>query len=111
MLELIDRQAAIDNIYDAAESIICAVEEENPEIAEKIIDVRDVILKKIEEQHTVEAEPVRHGHWIWLEPYGALFTHRRKCSECGDIKAQEESNFCPNCGAKMREEGAEQCLK
>lgn len=47
-----------------------------------------------------DAQTVRHGHWIWLEPYGSLFTHRRKCSECGDIKAQEESNFCPNCGAK-----------
>lgn len=58
-------------------------------------------LKVINMQPTIEAEPVRHGHWIWLEPYGALFTHRRKCSECGDIKAQEESNFCPNCGARM----------
>lgn len=53
------------------------------------------------EQPAVEAEPVRHGHWIRLEPYGAHHTHRRKCSKCGGIKAQEATRFCPNCGAKM----------
>lgn len=48
-----------------------------------------------------KTELIRHGHWIWFEPYGALLTHCRKCSECGEIKAQEATNFCPNCGAKM----------
>ena len=51
---------------------------------------------------TIDAEPVRHGRWIILEPYGAHHTQRRKCSECGEIKAQELTNFCPNCGAKMQ---------
>lgn len=57
--------------------------------------------KFLAEQPTVEAKSVRHGYWIWLKPYGALNTHRRKCSECGEIKTQEATNFCPNCGTKM----------
>lgn len=61
-----------------------------------IKDMREAI-KKLP---TVEAEPVRHGRWIMLEPYGVLHTHCRKCSECGEIKAQELTNFCPNCGAR-----------
>lgn len=61
------------------------------------------VYELLEKQPAVEAEPVRHGHWIWFESEGTFF-HLRKCSECGDIKAQEETNFCPNCGAKMKEE-------
>lgn len=51
---------------------------------------------------TIKAKTVRHGRWIMLEPYGAHHTRRRKCSECGEIKAQELTNFCPNCGSDMR---------
>ena len=54
----------------------------------------------IDEQPTVEAEPVRHGKWVnknwnWY------------CSECdkmgykGHIPAQPDLDYCPNCGAKM----------
>lgn len=51
---------------------------------------------------TIEAEPVKHGRWIMLEPYGTHHAHRRKCSECGEIKAQELTNFCQNCGTNGR---------
>lgn len=45
----------------------------------------------------IEAEPVRHGHWV--ETKYPLFT----CSECGAIYQDTEYgyNYCPNCGAKM----------
>ena len=52
-----------------------------------------------------DVAPVRHGHWINEN----FYTH---CSACGkmaiyDKYGQEfESNFCPNCGAKM--DGGEQ---
>lgn len=61
MPELIERQVAIDNIYVLSESIICAVEEESPEIADKIVAVRDLILKKIKEQPTIEPEVRREN--------------------------------------------------
>lgn len=60
----------------------------------------------IDEQPTIEAEPVRHGRWI-KDKYG--FHH---CSECGENTDRQEDAFgydisefktiyCGNCGAKM----------
>ncbi len=47
------------------------------------------------------AEPKR-GEWIDVDPHGVsglVF----KCSKCEKINLRE-TNFCPNCGADMREE-------
>lgn len=48
---------------------------------------------------TAEVEPVKHGRWIcingWVE-----------CSVCHQEPPNEsniESDYCPNCGAKMNE--------
>lgn len=53
----------------------------------------------VENAPTVDAEPVRHGHWI--EARYPLFT----CSECGATYQDTGYgyNYCPNCGAKMDE--------
>ena len=47
----------------------------------------------------VDAEPVRHGHWI--EAKYPLFI----CSECGATYQDNGYgyNYCPHCGAKMDE--------
>lgn len=58
----------------------------------------------INEIPTVDAEPIKYGHW---EDTTVLFY--RGCSECGCyIKWKYEPfldiggyNYCPNCGAKM----------
>lgn len=47
----------------------------------------------INKQPTIEAEPVRHGRWEdcssgWM------------CSRCSFTQIKD-SNYCPNCGAKM----------
>lgn len=59
---------------------------------------------------TIEAEPVRHGHWVLIEH--EFFT----CSECGNayftgadstseamhkLKTGDYFAYCPHCGAKM----------
>lgn len=51
---------------------------------------------------TVDAEPVRHGHWeMKADPYG-FFDKIPVCSECGcTTKMRETYKYCPNCGAKM----------
>lgn len=95
---LIDKYTVIDNIYDAAESIICAVEEENAEIAEKIVDVRDAILKKIEEQQTIVSE-ARRGRWIAQEDADGDISF--VCSECSR-RLRWDEDFCPSCGSDMR---------
>lgn len=44
----------------------------------------------IEDAPTVDAEPVRHGHWEEFH-----------CSVCGEMGWDNEDKYCPNCGAKM----------
>lgn len=48
------------------------------------------------EDAAANVAPVRHGRWY---DKGALSC---RCSECG-CKSNRESNYCPNCGALMKE--------
>lgn len=57
-----------------------------------------VLLKDIEEQPTIDAEPVRHGKWIEYPTADGM----NQCSVCGVLRFGE-SNYCPNCGARMEE--------
>ena len=61
----------------------------------------------IEKAPTVDAEPVRHGHWIMTK--GINGNDYRKCSNC--LHTQPITglmNYCPICGAKMYEERKEE---
>lgn len=57
---------------------------------------------------TVDAEPVRHGHWCFVE-YPDGYYHW-ECSECNkwfkedSMSLSEEWKYCPNCGATMDED-------
>lgn len=55
---------------------------------------------------------VRHGRWLSLE--GWFNKSSVKCSVCGNTlnmggvnAGRGDANFCPNCGADMKEEGAD----
>lgn len=51
-------------------------------------------LADIDEQPTIEAEPVKHGRWMY--PF--------YCSECTFVPYYSSDityYYCPNCGAKM----------
>ena len=55
-----------------------------------------------------DAEPVKHGHWI--TQFDDLFPMEStiECSACGEkewMMTIINHNYCPNCGAKMDEEG------
>ena len=60
-------------------------------------------IRCVEEAPTVEAEPVRHGHW---KPFDE---DEYTCSLCGNIfvtmdgehPLSNEFKYCPFCGAKM----------
>jgi rubrerythrin len=77
--------------------------------AEIIFDSRDRcrVRNLIDFQLTIEAEPVRRGHWK------ADTNDKWVCSECGvgnlyayswDITGYKlQDRYCPNCGAKMGE--------
>ena len=56
----------------------------------------DDIKAWLDEQTTIEAEPVRHGEWVWSENGGY------HCSVCDKrFGFVFDNNYCPNCGAKM----------
>lgn len=42
-----------------------------------------------------------HGEWIFRS--GVTCGGYYKCSNCGEVE-RAEKNYCPNCGADMREE-------
>ena len=110
MARLIDADALMDAFrtymverYDREK----CVSEENCKTCDKPCLWRSIVIVA----PTVDAVPVRHGHWIMNE-YDELY-----CSVCGDIASLDsgeyfyrgnirfdDSFYCPNCGAKMDEE-------
>ena len=54
----------------------------------------------IDEQPTIEAEPVRRGKWM---PDDEKYQCGWVCNRCFG-KACRSHKFCPHCGAKMEEE-------
>ena len=68
---------------------------------------RDAIsraIKVLESLPAADVEPVKHGQWIAQTDYPGAYA---KCSECGCRCRGYVPNYkyCPNCGAKMDEEG------
>ena len=60
----------------------------------------DCIARDISELPAADVAEVVHGRWIWNEEGEIDWEQFYRCSNCGD-KEYWESNFCPNCGAKM----------
>lgn len=76
--------------------------------AEALIqDSEDILtwemLARINKAETIEAEPVRHGRWMNLEPEIGLM----ECNLCGHKILRAPCNYCPSCGAKMMDEVSE----
>ena len=85
----------------------------------KAIDLCDIdtftdkqtICEQIAEAPTVDAKPVVHGHWVSLTDCSNAGVY---CSVCHKKVYKEDyawcnrknklrSNYCPNCGADMRD--------
>lgn len=65
------------------------------------ISDEDIIAKEIiENAPTIDADPVRHGHWIW-------YKNHWECSVCRNNRFTNDSvlglnaAYCSYCGAKM----------
>lgn len=52
------------------------------------------VLDSIDEQPTVDVEPVRHGKWV-------MNNNVPVCSLCRNARILVITAFCPHCGAKM----------
>ena len=70
------------------------------------VEDRDLYVQHIlDSTPTVDAEPVRHGHWIHehlASTNGGSYAVVR-CSNCLSQYPMTEENYCPNCGARMDE--------
>lgn len=103
MPELIERHALLKKVY------------EHPQERERMTD-GEWCRKCIYEAPKVESEPVRHGRWIEVTKHrdenGTILTDY-ECSECFAMLKDsypeeiESERFCYNCGADMREGGAD----
>ena len=67
--------------------ILTEFSRENPAYCKKIMKAADVA-------------PVRHGRWLCVDTDTEQFFLCNRCNK----KEYWESNYCPNCGAKMDEE-------
>ncbi len=90
MPELIDKHAAYIRLKTEAQTHECYESKEAYNRAARIID----------QMRTIEAEPARHGYWIFGNTNTSSWM---KCSECLKSQSGQTATFsyCPNCGAKM----------
>ena len=72
---------------------------------DEVPETKRELLRMIDEQPTVDAVPVRHGHWI--NHFDDLFPEEstQECSVCHaeQMGTMLNDNYCPNCGARMDE--------
>lgn len=79
-------------------------------------DAYESFISDIEEEPTIEGEPVRQGEWIRKKPNPNFIKELHRlgiarhlgeesiywiCSECG-MFGMPHNKYCPNCGAKNR---------
>ena len=88
MSDLIDRQAAIDSInaYLGLSAVSRTIQ--------NMTSIQEIL------ENLPSAEPERKkGKWLLID---AGYYDYVKCSQCGETLVWGK-NFCPNCGAEMRE--------
>lgn len=64
------------------------------------------IIQDIAECEPADVAPVVHAYWIRHENADIIcgyYVPSFECSQCGTWK-EDDSDFCPDCGAKMDEE-------
>ena len=71
---------------------------------EKMMVPVEVVLQNIDDTPTVDAVPVKHGRWIYHIDDLFPAESTQECDQCHEEQPLTcGDNFCPNCGADMRE--------
>ena len=70
----------------------------------EIIEGKAIPVEYIENLPAANVVEVKYGRWKWD---GFVYDAPWQCSECGAF-SEYESNYCPNCGAKMDDEYIEE---
>lgn len=58
----------------------------------------ELVVCALENEPTVDAEPVVHGEWFCIDPEVELYA----CSECANRILRRKTKYCANCGARMK---------
>ena len=94
MSRLIDADALTERLNEYAN------DDWNVSLGGVFTDAVDTCLDFVENAPTIEAVPVVHGKWISHKRMArSPLVMNYACSVCG--KDGNQTNFCPNCGAKM----------
>ena len=94
MAEYIDRESVVAGILNDLEPLICR----DPASVQVFSAVPDEkIISYLEQFPAADVRPVVRGRWKIISIY-------IKCLECGERFILTPQNFCPNCGADMRED-------
>lgn len=66
------------------------------------VNVYVTFLEKVARMPAADVAEVWHGRWEHVEPapYNLFYA---TCSVCGERQTIEVANYCPMCGASMRE--------
>lgn len=110
--DLISRKALLDRLeeaYTELKKIYDGLQyEDEKRICGAQLSTFAELTMRVRKAPTVDAEPVRHGEWIDKRSflYGGCINHW-ECSVCG-YGQNGGSNYCPNCGAKMKTDGGKQ---
>ena len=110
MPRLIDANALLKSLQESHKALQKIYDGLHFEIEQRLCGAQittfiEAILR-VKHAPTIDAEPVRHGRWIYYKNHAAVV----QCTECGlirNIYKQEGWHYCPNCGAKM-DGGAEE---
>lgn len=98
MAEYIEREEA----YSLAKKV-CEAVDSNPRVLLPMI-----ILDLVDDLPAADVRPAARGEWgkslnSNFSPFDNSGEYLYRCNQCRHIQ-NYESNFCPNCGADMREE-------
>lgn len=102
MVDAISRKDAINALEQGFKDATNGLDKSSP-TRELIKAVTGIYKCYIEELQPIQPEP-KKGKWIYSsydDEYG--FDESWECDKCGYTTNIEETNFCPNCGADMRE--------
>lgn len=95
-----------DNEFLSKKQVYCRLREISEDYGRHSVDKQSAVLRCIDavmEMTAADVAPVVHGEWLCAETDDEQFF---LCSVCND-KEYWESNYCPNCGAKMDAEQEE----
>ena len=81
---------------DVQDQIVKAAEKCQIKLFDKSVNV---ILQILQNMPAADVQPVKRGRWL---PH--KITASSKCSLCKRVFA-DETPYCPNCGARMKEDG------